>query len=87
MRNVVMSGMAVGTVVVEANSTSGAKMQARLALEHGKRVFLLESLVLHQEWAQRYAQRPGAVVVRHIDDVLQVLTTAVEPNQQLKFAM
>jgi DNA processing protein len=39
MRNVVMSGMAVGTVVVEANSTSGAKMQARLALEHGKRVF------------------------------------------------
>ena len=46
MRNVVMSGMAIGTVVVEATSTSGAKMQARLALEHGKRVFLVESLVM-----------------------------------------
>ena len=59
MRNVVMSGMAIGTVVVEASSTSGAKMQARLALEHGKRLFLLRSLVLHEEWAQRYAERPG----------------------------
>ena len=35
-RNVVMSGIAQGTVVVEASSTSGAKIQARLALEHGK---------------------------------------------------
>ena len=35
LRNVVMSGMAIGTVVIEAGPTSGAKMQARLALEHG----------------------------------------------------
>ena len=40
-RNVVTSGMAQGTVVIEASSTSGAKMQARLALEHGKQVFLI----------------------------------------------
>ena len=39
-RNVTMSGIAQGTVVIEASSTSGAKMQARLALEHGKKVFL-----------------------------------------------
>jgi DNA protecting protein DprA len=45
MRNRTMSGMAIGTVVVEASKTSGAKMQARLALAHGKRVFLVESLV------------------------------------------
>jgi len=87
MRNVVMSGMALGTVVIEATSTSGAKMQARLALDHGKRVFLLESLVMHQEWAQRYSQRPGAVVVRRVEDVLDVLTAAAKPTQQLKFAM
>jgi DNA processing protein len=47
MRNVVMSGMAIGTVVIEASSTSGARMQARLALEHGKRLFLVKSLVMH----------------------------------------
>jgi DNA processing protein len=87
MRNVVMSGMALGTVVVEASSTSGAKMQARLAIDHGKRVFLLESLVMQQEWAQTYAERPGAVVVRHAQDVLEVLAAADKPGQQLKFAM
>jgi DNA protecting protein DprA len=32
-RNITMSGIAQGTVVIEASSTSGAKMQARLALD------------------------------------------------------
>jgi DNA processing protein len=73
MRNVVMSGMAVGTVVVEASSTSGAKMQARLALDHGKRLFLVESLVMHEKWAHDYAERPGATVVKSVDDVLVAL--------------
>lgn len=87
MRNVVMSGMALGTVVIEATSTSGARNQARRALEHGKRVFLLESLVMHQEWAQRYSERPGVIVVRRVEDVLDVLTAVAKPTQQLKFAM
>lgn len=73
MRNVVMSGMGIGTVVVEASSTSGAKMQARLALDHGKRLFLVESLVLHERWAREYAERPGATVVGSVDDVLGAL--------------
>jgi DNA processing protein len=37
-RNVVTSGIGHGTVVIGASSTSGAKMQARLALEHGEQV-------------------------------------------------
>jgi DNA processing protein len=73
MRNVVMSGMAIGTVVIEASSTSGAKMQARLALDHGKRLFLVESLVMHETWARDYAERPGATVVKSVDDVLVAL--------------
>ncbi len=84
MRNVVMSGMAVGTVVVEASRTSGAKMQARLALEHGKRLFLVESLVLHEQWARDYAERPGATVVQSVDDVLAALETELQPlSEQL----
>ena len=42
MRNVVMSGLARATVVIEASHTSGARMQARFALEHGRPLFLLE---------------------------------------------
>lgn len=83
MRNVVMSGLAVGTVVVEASSTSGAKMQARLALEHGKRLFLVESLVMREEWAKRYAEHPGATVVQSVDDVVDVLAVAAQRVEQL----
>lgn len=71
-RNIVMSGMGQGTVVVEASATSGAKMQARYALEHGKRVFLLSSLVRERTWAQRY-QEKGAIEVADVDDIVRLL--------------
>lgn len=74
IRNVVMSGMGQGTVVVEASATSGAKMQARLALEHGKRALLLETLVTEQPWARSYLER-GAVRVRRVEDVVGLLAS------------
>jgi DNA processing protein len=83
MRNVVMSGMAAGTVVVEASESSGARMQARLALEHGKRLFLVKSLVMHEDWARRYAARPGTMTVDSVDDILEVLVTMARPAEQL----
>ena len=83
MRNVVNSGMALGTVVVEAHGKSGARMQARLCLEHGKRLFLVRSLVLHEEWARRYAERPGATVVESVDDVVGILDELLNPPVQL----
>lgn len=83
MRNVVMSGLGIGTVVVEASGHSGAKMQARLCLEHGKRLFLVESLVMHEEWAQKYAQRPGVTVVRSVQDILSVLLEITSAPEQL----
>lgn len=85
MRNVVMSGMAVGTAVVEANKLSGAKMQARLALQHGKRLFLPRSLVEQEEWAARYSKESGAVVVDSVDDIVPIVTSAVKPPSQLSF--
>ena len=87
LRNVVSSGMAMGTVVVEAPATSGAKMQARLALEHGKRLFLVESLVAREDWARRYAERPGATVVATADDVVAALDADLEAERaaQLSF--
>ena len=52
-RNITMSGFSQGTVVVEASSTSGAKMQAQAAYRHAKTVFLLRSLAAAQPWAQQ----------------------------------
>lgn len=84
LRNVVTSGVAMGTVVIEASATSGAKMQARLALEHGKRLFLVQSLVLREEWAQRYSSRRGAQVVHGVDEVVAALESDCEPVTELQ---
>lgn len=73
MRNAVMSGLARATVVVEASFTSGARMQARLALEHGRPVMLVSSLVDEHEWAQEYAARPGVYVVDRVAEVVERL--------------
>jgi len=84
-----MSGISQGTVVIEASSTSGAKMQARLALEHGKKVFLIHSLVASQPWARTYADSRGAIEVAEVDEVIARLAApdrvrrATEQQQQL----
>jgi DNA processing protein len=71
-RNAVMSGFARATVVIEAPYKSGARMQARLAREHGRPVFLLPSLMEHQ-WARDYAERPGTHLIDTADKVVEIL--------------
>lgn len=83
MRNAVMSGFALATIVVEASGHSGARMQARLALEHGRPVFLLRPLLVH-DWAQDYSSRPGTHVVDDFDEVFGTL--AELEVQALEFA-
>lgn len=82
MRNVIMSGMAIGTLVIEASQTSGAKMQARFALEHGKRLFLLDSLVDSQDWARQYAERPGVLTVTSVSEVIEAALPLTDPAYQ-----
>jgi DNA processing protein len=80
MRNAVTSGLSQGTVVVEASHTSGARMQARLAAEHGKRVWLLESLVHQFPWARKFRETYGSStrVVADVSDVLEELRSEDE---------
>lgn len=68
-RNEVTSGISQGTVVIEASRTSGAKMQARLAYEHGKRVFLIKSLTSAQQWAHDMVEKRPATAVESADEV------------------
>jgi DNA processing protein len=62
MRNATMSGYGLATVVVEAGEKSGARVQARLAVEHGRPVILTDLVVERNEWAQALVGRPGVHV-------------------------
>lgn len=66
MRNVVMSGLAQATAVIEASHTSGARLQARVAMQHGRTVFLHADLVRAHAWAAQYATE-GAYGTRAIE--------------------
>ena len=80
MRNAVMSGITLATVVIAASDTSGARMQARLALAQGRPVFLLASLVERQPWAREYAGRPGTHVVRSPGEITTVVERLISPG-------
>jgi DNA processing protein len=80
MRNAVMSGIALATVVVEASHTSGSRLQARLALAQGRPVFLLEELVEHEAWAREYANRPGTHVVGSAAEITTALDRLTGPG-------
>ena len=77
-RNGVMSGLARGTVIVEASERSGTRVQARLALAHGRPVFLLPGL-LAQSWGRELARRPGVHVVESAGEVISMLRRAAGP--------
>lgn len=73
VRNLVTSGLSLGTVVVEAGETSGARLQAEAALRHGKRVFLLDRLVRAQPWARDIVTRPDVAAVNSVDQVVAAI--------------
>ncbi|MFF6979265.1 DNA-processing protein DprA [Streptomyces sp. NPDC008343] len=77
-RNVVTSGTTLGSVVIEASSTSGAKMQARLAAEHGKHVFLIRSLADTQAWAKKMLDDDRAILVTASSDITDRLGQAAD---------
>lgn len=74
-RNVTMSALTEGTVIVEASDTSGTLTQARAALHQGRKLFILDSCFdasLKLTWPQRFADL-GAVRVRSMDDIWNAL--------------
>lgn len=77
MRNAVMSGYAAATVVIEAPWQSGARIQARLALEHGRPVIFPRELLAH-DWAQEYAERPGVHVVGGLEEILEIVDQIID---------
>lgn len=74
MRNATMSGYGIATVVVEAGETSGARAQARMAVEHGRPVLLTDLVVDRNQWAKALVGRPGVHVIDKAGAAVEVVT-------------
>lgn len=74
MRNGVMSGLSLATVIMEAGETSGALKQADFALKQDRQIIIPQNVLETEKitWPQKYVQK-GAAVVESPTDVLKVL--------------
>ena len=68
-RNAVMSGLTLGSVIIEAGEHSGTRIQARHALAQGRAVVLMP-LTMKCQWAREMAEEPGVVLAEGAADVV-----------------
>ena len=72
-RNKTMSALSQATIIVEASETSGTLIQARAALQQGRKLFILKSCFDQGlEWPERFLKR-GAIKIEDGSEILEQL--------------
>lgn len=73
-RNKTMSALTLGTVIVEASETSGSLIQARAAIEQGRKLFILDNCFRNSEltWPKKL-EGLGGIRVKNYQDIQDAL--------------
>jgi DNA processing protein len=83
LRNAVMSGYSQATLVVEAGERSGARAQARMAVEHGRPVILTDRVLEGTAWGTELAKRPGVRVASGVQEAVSHVHEALDREEHV----
>lgn len=71
MRNAVMSGYGLATIVMAATEKSGTRHQVKAALSHGRKVILTGTIANYVEWAKKLVDENKAIRVTSLDEAVE----------------
>ena len=76
MRNAIMSGISLATIIMEAGETSGALKQADYALKQGRDVLIPQSAIDNNsiQWPKKYVLK-GSHAFKTLKQALEILNT------------
>jgi DNA processing protein len=84
IRNGTMSGYSLATIIVEAGERSGTRIQARKAVEHGRPVILMRSVLDRTEWGRATASKPDVHVAHNAREAMAIIDDLLDRPKQLE---
>lgn len=77
MRNAVMSGYGVATIVMAAQEKSGTRHQVQAAVKHGRKVIFTGTVANTVSWAHKLVQSGKATSVPSLEEAVEAVKAAM----------